>query len=99
MSSSPGSFPASRDTSNASPRGCWRDWRWPRSRGETFIPPPRATALGSLIHYITHADPSHYQPANISFDLLPPMDDLPRKWRATVKRAASDNVSERWRRI
>jgi methylenetetrahydrofolate--tRNA-(uracil-5-)-methyltransferase len=50
-----------------------------RCRGETFIPPPRTTALGSLVHYITHADPANYQPANISFDLLPPMDGLPRK--------------------
>jgi methylenetetrahydrofolate--tRNA-(uracil-5-)-methyltransferase len=43
-----------------------------------YIPPPRTTALGSLIHYITHADGSNYQPANISFDLLPPIEDLPR---------------------
>ncbi len=47
-----------------------------RVRGETFAPPPRTTALGSLVHYITHADPRNYQPANISFDLLPPLDDL-----------------------
>lgn len=49
-----------------------------RARGGTFVPPPRTTALGSLIHYITHADPANYQPANISFDLLPPIDGLPR---------------------
>ncbi len=36
---------------------------------------PRETALGSLCHYITHADPKHFQPANITFDLLPPLDD------------------------
>ena len=33
--------------------------------------PPRASAFGSLIHYITHADPRDFQPANITFDLLP----------------------------
>ena len=33
---------------------------------------PRETALGSLAHYISGADPVNYQPANISFDLLPP---------------------------
>jgi methylenetetrahydrofolate--tRNA-(uracil-5-)-methyltransferase len=38
------------------------------------IPPPRATALGSLIHYITGADPRKFQPANITFDLLPPLE-------------------------
>ena len=37
--------------------------------------PPRETALGSLVHYITHADPNHYQPANIAFDLFPPLND------------------------
>jgi len=36
--------------------------------------PPRTTALGSLVHYITHADPARFQPANITFDLLPPLD-------------------------
>jgi len=36
---------------------------------------PRQTALGSLCHYISGADPKHYQPANIAFDLLPPLDE------------------------
>jgi methylenetetrahydrofolate--tRNA-(uracil-5-)-methyltransferase len=43
--------------------------------GEPVTPPPRATALGSLVHYLTGADPSHFQPANIAFDLLPPLDE------------------------
>jgi methylenetetrahydrofolate--tRNA-(uracil-5-)-methyltransferase len=38
------------------------------------IPPPRATAFGSLTHYITHADPRNFQPANITFDLLPALE-------------------------
>ena len=42
--------------------------------GETPAPPPRATALGSLVHYITHADPKKFQPANITFDLLPSLE-------------------------
>ncbi len=49
-----------------------------RAKGEPFAPPPRTTALGSLVHYITHAESSDYQPANISFDLLAPMEGLPR---------------------
>jgi methylenetetrahydrofolate--tRNA-(uracil-5-)-methyltransferase len=36
---------------------------------------PRRTALGSLCHYISHASAADYQPANITFDLLPPLDD------------------------
>jgi methylenetetrahydrofolate--tRNA-(uracil-5-)-methyltransferase len=46
--------------------------------GEAFSPPPRETALGSLVHYITCADARNFQPANISFDLLPPLDGLPK---------------------
>ena len=42
--------------------------------GANPMPPPRATAFGSLTHYITHADPKNFQPANITFDLLPPLD-------------------------
>jgi methylenetetrahydrofolate--tRNA-(uracil-5-)-methyltransferase len=38
------------------------------------IAPPRATAFGSLVHYITQADPRKFQPANITFDLLPPLE-------------------------
>lgn len=38
------------------------------------IPAPRASAFGSLTHYVTHADPRNFQPANITFDLLPPLE-------------------------
>ena len=41
--------------------------------GEPLVP-PRETALGSLTHYITHADAAKFQPANITFDLLPPLE-------------------------
>jgi methylenetetrahydrofolate--tRNA-(uracil-5-)-methyltransferase len=42
--------------------------------GEMPVAPPRASALGSLVHYIAHADPKKFQPANITFDLLPPLE-------------------------
>ena len=52
------------------------------ARGEQPEPVPRATGLGSLVHYITHADPKHFQPANITFDLLQPLEEeLRRKIR------------------
>jgi methylenetetrahydrofolate--tRNA-(uracil-5-)-methyltransferase len=38
------------------------------------VSPPRATAFGSLMNYITQADPKKFQPANITFDLLPPLE-------------------------
>ncbi len=49
------------------------------ARGEEPLPVPRATALGSLVHYITHADPKNFQPANITFDLLEPLEEEVRK--------------------
>ena len=49
------------------------------ARGQQPIPIPRSTALGSLVHYITHADPKHFQPANITFDLLEPMPEEERR--------------------
>jgi methylenetetrahydrofolate--tRNA-(uracil-5-)-methyltransferase len=42
--------------------------------GETPTAPSRASALGSLLHYVTHADPKKFQPTNITFDLLPPLE-------------------------
>jgi methylenetetrahydrofolate--tRNA-(uracil-5-)-methyltransferase len=39
--------------------------------GSGAVPPPRTTAFGSLVHYICHADARNFQPANITFDLLP----------------------------
>ena len=49
------------------------------ARGETPVPPPRLTANGSLTHYITHAESKHFQPANITFDLIPPLEEDLRK--------------------
>ena len=37
-------------------------------------PPPRASAFGSLVHYITQAESKNFQPANITFDLLPALE-------------------------
>lgn len=42
--------------------------------GRTLAPPPRATALGSLLHYITASGAVGYTPANMTFDLLPPLE-------------------------
>jgi methylenetetrahydrofolate--tRNA-(uracil-5-)-methyltransferase len=42
--------------------------------GADPVAPPRASAFGSLMNYITQADPRKFQPANITFDLLPPLD-------------------------
>jgi methylenetetrahydrofolate--tRNA-(uracil-5-)-methyltransferase len=41
------------------------------ARGEEVPRVPRSTACGSLLHYIAFAEPEGFQPANISFGLLP----------------------------
>jgi len=57
------------------------------SKGQEPEPVPRATGLGSLIHFITHADPKDFQPANITFDLLEPLEeDLRKKIRDKKER-------------
>jgi methylenetetrahydrofolate--tRNA-(uracil-5-)-methyltransferase len=43
-------------------------------RGDEIVPPPRASAFGSLTHYVAHADAKNFQPANITFDLLPALE-------------------------
>jgi methylenetetrahydrofolate--tRNA-(uracil-5-)-methyltransferase len=48
-------------------------------RGEQPAPVPRGTALGSLVHYITHAEAKNFQPANITFDLLEPLEEEVRR--------------------
>ena len=48
------------------------------------LPPlvlPRATMLGSLMHYVTTARPDDFQPMNAAFGLLPPLPDAPRSRR------------------
>ncbi len=55
--------------------------------GSVPTPAPRLSANGSLTHYITHAESKRFQPANITFDLIPPLEeDLRRKVRDKKER-------------
>jgi methylenetetrahydrofolate--tRNA-(uracil-5-)-methyltransferase len=49
------------------------------AQGLPAVPPPRETALGSLVEYICHAEAKNFQPANITFDLLPQLDEATRR--------------------
>jgi methylenetetrahydrofolate--tRNA-(uracil-5-)-methyltransferase len=44
------------------------------AQGHVPQPAPRECALGSLTHYITNTEAKSFQPANMTFDLLPPLD-------------------------
>jgi methylenetetrahydrofolate--tRNA-(uracil-5-)-methyltransferase len=39
--------------------------------GEPLRVPPRTTAIGALAYYVSHANPRNYQPANITFGIIP----------------------------
>lgn len=64
------------------------------AHGEQPLAPPRATAFGSLVHYTTNADTKNFQPANITFDLLPPLEkpirDRKLRHRLQCERALRD---------
>ena len=69
--------------------------------GGTPIPAPRSTAHGSLIHYITHSESKSFQPANITFDLLPPLEEELRKRIRDKKerhKIQCDRALEAWNR-
>ncbi len=54
--------------------------------------PPRTTAIGALGHYVSHADPAHYDPTNITFGIMEPIDAPKRANRKALmaERALSD---------
>jgi methylenetetrahydrofolate--tRNA-(uracil-5-)-methyltransferase len=49
------------------------------AHGQPVTTVPRPSGLGSLVHYITHARADDFQPANITFDLLLPLEETERK--------------------
>jgi len=58
------------------------------------IAPPRETALGSLVNYLCNAAPKNFQPANITFDLLPQLDEATRR-RVRDKKVRHKMVCEK----
>lgn len=56
---------------------------------------PRETAIGSLCAYVSGADPRNYQPANITFDLLPALDEPTRQRFRHDKKARHAEVCRR----
>ncbi len=69
------------------------------AQGNTPTPAPRGSANGSLTHYITHAESKRFQPANITFDLLLPLEpELRKKMRDKKERhkLQCDRALEAW---
>src|SRR4030081_3646322 len=48
------------------------------AKSEPTAAPPRTTAIGALAYDVSHADPAHYEPSNITFGIMQPLDRAPR---------------------
>lgn len=68
-------------------------------QGESGIFPPSTTAHGALLKYLTESSPTSFQPMNINFGLLPPLEnpirDRELRRKNLIERALEDLV--RWR--
>jgi methylenetetrahydrofolate--tRNA-(uracil-5-)-methyltransferase len=55
---------------------------------------PETTMLGALCHYVTHAEPKHFQPMKANFGIMPPLDPPVRnkrdRYTAYADRALAD---------
>ena len=49
------------------------------ARGEPLATPPRTTAIGALAYYVSHAEAKHYQPSNITFGIMAPLETTGRR--------------------
>ncbi len=65
------------------------------AQGQAVREIPRETALGSLCHYITQAEAKTFQPANITFDLLPALDEATKQKFKHDKKARHAEVCRR----
>ena len=63
-------------------------------QGQPPLVAPRTTAIGALAHYAAHADPRHYQPSNITFGIMPGLDDPPRDKAARKIRLAERALAD-----
>jgi len=48
------------------------------ARREPVSSLPRTTAMGALAYYVSHANPAHYEPSNITFGIMPPLERAPK---------------------
>lgn len=63
-------------------------------QGEELLTLPRTTMMGALLHYVTHAEPKHFQPMKAAMGLLPDLDETIRnkqkRYVAYAERAQRD---------
>jgi methylenetetrahydrofolate--tRNA-(uracil-5-)-methyltransferase len=56
--------------------------------------PPRTTAIGALAYYVSHAAAADYQPSNITFGIMSPLESADRRLRRDRK-ARNEAISAR----
>jgi methylenetetrahydrofolate--tRNA-(uracil-5-)-methyltransferase len=59
---------------------------WARVSGRPFSPPPRESAIGSLLHHVTSCQTTPFSPSNIHFGLFPPLPDNGKRIRKKANR-------------
>src|SRR2546423_2566441 len=48
------------------------------AQGDRVTAAPRTTAIGALAYYVSHANPAHYEPSNITFGIIQPLPHAPK---------------------
>jgi methylenetetrahydrofolate--tRNA-(uracil-5-)-methyltransferase len=56
--------------------------------GEPLLTLPRTTMIGSLCHYVTHADPADFQPMKANFGIVPPLTAYKKRMNKKQRAAA-----------
>ncbi len=62
--------------------------------GREMSAPPRTTAIGALAYYASHAEAAQYQPSNITFGIMSPVEPMDRRLRRDRK-ARNEAISAR----
>jgi len=62
--------------------------------GEPASAPPRTTAIGALAYYVSHADPAHYEPSNITFGIMQPLEQAPKSKKQRNEALSARALSE-----
>jgi methylenetetrahydrofolate--tRNA-(uracil-5-)-methyltransferase len=60
------------------------------AQGRPVVSAPRTTAIGALAYYVSHANPAHYEPSNITFGIMPAPEQ-----RMRSKKLRNQALSER----
>lgn len=69
------------------------------AQGLPPVTPPRATALGALVHHLTNPATKDFQPMNVNFGLFPPLErHVPKKHRGAAYAARALQELEKWQK-